>query len=429
MTTSIEQLSQNLQQLLIDDANEIGRTSGFIRRERKLTGASFAQSLIFGWQSNPKASLEELCQSAAVSGVQISPQGLQERLNSPQACEFLYQLLTRAMSYIVEASGVRHDLLAQFTGVYIQDSTKIELPSVLSDMWQANKSTEASLKVQTMLDYQAGSLHLKLATGRENDCPLQTIDLPAGSLRLADVGYFKVQVFDALTQQRVYWLSRVPAKVGIWQDDHSVHFAHWLAQQPDTIIDQQIELSAQRLPCRLIALRVPEEIAEQRRKRTHTEARDRTHSQLKQETIALCDWTLLATNLTTDQLSVTDALCLLRTRWQIELLFKLWKQDLSLDEWRSKQPYQILCEVYAKLLMALIQHWMLIVSCWHDPQRSLVKATSVLRKHALHILSHLFNFTALTQCLKTIFPTLTRCRIQNRKTRPATFQLLARSSS
>ena len=427
MTTSIEQLSQLLQQLFIRDANEIGRTSGFIRRERKLTGASFAQSVIFGWQSNPRASLEELCQSAAVSGVQISPQGLQERLNSPQACDFMYQLLTQALTYMVEASGAREDLLSQFTGVYIQDSTKIELPSELSDVWQANKSTEASLKVQTMLDYQAGSLHLKLATGRANDCPLQTVDLPAGSLRLADVGYFKAKIFDELTQQGVYWLSRVPAKVGIWQTDHTVHLAHWLAQQSDSIIDQQIELSAQRLPCRLIAVRVPETVAQQRRKRTRLEAQDRSHSQLKQETIALCDWTLIVTNLTTEQVSVPEALCLLRTRWQIELLFKLWKQDLSVDEWRSKNPYQILCEVYAKLLIALIQHWMMIVSCWDDEQRSLVKSTCVLRKHALHILSHLADFNALIHCLATIFPTLARCRIQKRKTRPATFQLLARS--
>jgi hypothetical protein len=85
MNTTIPQLSQILQQLLIEDANQIGRESGFIQRERKINGASFAQSLVFGWQANPKASLEELCQSARVCDVDISPQGLQERLNSPHA--------------------------------------------------------------------------------------------------------------------------------------------------------------------------------------------------------------------------------------------------------------------------------------------------------------------------------------------------------
>ena len=103
MKTTIPQLSQILQQLLIEDANRIGRESGFIQRQRKLSGASFAQSLVFGWQANPEASLEELCQSARVCGVAISPQGLQERLNSPQANRFLHQLLLKGVSYLVQS--------------------------------------------------------------------------------------------------------------------------------------------------------------------------------------------------------------------------------------------------------------------------------------------------------------------------------------
>ena len=114
--TTIPQLSQILQKLLIEDANRIGRESGFIQRRRKLSGASFAQSLIFGWQANPQASLEELCQSASICGVNISPQGLQERLNSPQANRFLHQLLLQGVSHLVQSQSERDDLLASFAG-------------------------------------------------------------------------------------------------------------------------------------------------------------------------------------------------------------------------------------------------------------------------------------------------------------------------
>lgn len=428
MSTTIPQLSEILQNLLITDANEIGRSSGFIQRQRKLSGASFAQSLIFGWQATPQASLEDLCQSARVCGVTISPQGLQERLNSPQANEFLYQLLMRAMSYVVVSNGERSDLLTRFNGVYIQDSSQVDLPDLFAATWQGNQVGQATLKLQTVLNYQQGHLELSLASGRQHDCPLQTVDLPAGSLRLADVGYFKVPVFEQLTEYGVFWVSRVPARAGIWSGEQVSHLITWLTKQEADCIDQMVELTAQRLKCRLIAVRVPEEVAEQRRERVRREAKDRKNSQLKSETLRLCEWTVLITNLQPKQLTVNEALCLLRLRWQIELLFKLWKDELSLDEWRSQQPYQILTEVYAKLLLAFIQHWLLVVSCWDDANRSFVKACRVLRKHAFQILSTLPQLENLCLCLQFILPTLSRCTIQKRKARPSAFQLLARAS-
>jgi hypothetical protein len=427
MATTIQQLSDILQKLLVEDAERIGRESGFIQRERKLSGASFAQSLIFGWQAAPQASLDELCQGAQVCGVTISPQGLQQRLNSPQANEFLYRLLMRGLEYLVEGSGGQPDLLARFNGVYIQDSSKIELPAALATQWQGNQAGQANLKLQTLWDYQQGRLTLKLASGRQHDSPLQTVDLPAGSLRLADVGYFKIKVFEQLTEQGVWWLTRLPARVGIWDNDTVVHPATWLAQQATDCVDQVIQLSAQRLPCRLLALRLPPQVVETRRRRVQEDAKDRPKNQLRPETLALCEWTVLVTNLDACQLSLEDALSLLRLRWQIELLFKLWKQDLSLDSWRSNLPFHILTEVYAKLLLVLIQQWLLLLGCWENPRRSLVKACRTLRKHAFQLLHAFTQPHSLPTTLLHILPSLARCSIHKRKARPATFQLLARA--
>jgi hypothetical protein len=427
LLTTIPQLSQILQQLLIEDANQIGRESGFIQRQRKLSGASFAQSLIFGYQANPQASLEELCQSARVCGVEISSQGLQERLNSPQANRFLHQLLLQGVSYLVRSHSERDDLLAPFTGVYIQDSSRIELPSCLRTLWQGNSTNQATLKLHAVLDYQNGLFDLTLASGRAHDCPLQTVDLPAGSLRLADLGYFKVKVFEQLNRQGVWWVSRLPARAGIWQNDHVMHVLDWLNQQESMCIDQAVELTRQRLPCRLLAMRVPAQVAKERRKRARESAKARKKSQLKPETLALCDWTILVTNLPPEAFTPDEILSLQRLRWQIELLFKLWKTDLSIDAWRSQQPHQILTEVYAKLLLALVQHWLLLLGCWQQENRSLVKAAKALRKHAFHILAALPNFTHLLRALRLILPTLARCTVQKRKTRPATFQLLERA--
>jgi len=47
---------------------------------------------------------------------------------------------------------------------------------------------------------------------------------------------------------------------------------------------------------------------------------------------------------------------LLKIRWQIELLFKLWKSHGRVDEWRTKKPARIVCEIYAKLIGLVVQH-------------------------------------------------------------------------
>jgi hypothetical protein len=186
MSTSIAERAEMLQKRLIEDANCIGRESGFIQRQRKFCGASFAQALMFGWQTNPQASLEELCQSASQAGVSISPQGLQERLHSPQANDFLHGLLLKSLEYIVEAQACDAGLLRRFGAIYLQGSRKVELPAQFEGLWQGNAQDQATLKIQTVLDYRAGRLAFQLAQGREHDCPLQKTDLPAGSLRLAD---------------------------------------------------------------------------------------------------------------------------------------------------------------------------------------------------------------------------------------------------
>lgn len=114
---------------------------------------------------------------------------------------------------------------------------------------------------------------------------------------------------------------------------------------------------------------------------------------------------------------------------QRQLLFKLWKQYLALDAWRTRQAFQIMSEFYAKLLLALLQHWLLILGCWETHDRSLVKAASCLKKHAFHLLAVLRNFAALVLVLADILAQLNRCKVQKRRARPATFQLLSLADS
>ena len=51
---SVTPFAETLRQILEKEANELAKETGFMQRERHLTGADFAQTLIFGWLEEPE---------------------------------------------------------------------------------------------------------------------------------------------------------------------------------------------------------------------------------------------------------------------------------------------------------------------------------------------------------------------------------------
>jgi hypothetical protein len=111
-------------------------------------------------------------------------------------------------------------------------------------------------------------------------------------------------------------------------------------------------------------------------------------------------------------------------RWQIERLFRLWKEDGKIDEWRTKKPYRVLCEFYAKLSAMVIQQSFIQQGCWLDPLRSLVKAAAVLRRECNRVMMAFYERN-LERTLQSILSSLrSGCRIERRVVFPSTAQLL-----
>lgn len=82
-------------------------------------------------------------------------------------------------------------------------------------------------------------------------------------------------------------------------------------------------------------------------------------------------------------------------------------------------------EFYGKLIAMLLQHWLLLLGCWHDPHRSIVKAAEIIRRAALRLMAALHGDASVARVLHAIQRSMrSGCCLNTRKTHPNTSQLL-----
>jgi len=423
----LNRLARQMQDLLTTTADRTARECGFVKRVRKVTGANFVQALVFTWLGEPAASQSSLQGTAAAVGLELSRQGLEQRF-TPQATEFLKRLLADATSRLIDAP-VAIPLMDRFTSFEVLDSSIVALPDELAEVYRGGKSgtttgEKAAVKLTVGLDLKTGALRGPvLDDGRAADLgsTLATADPPKGGLALADLNYFSLEKFRSWGLAGAYWVSRLKVRTAVYDDTgRRLDVLARLQAAGDRDVDLDVRLGArERLACRLIARKVPPSVAELRRQRLREKSR-RRGDRVSALALAVCDWTILVTNVPRAMLSVEEAAAVTRMRWQIELVFKLWKSHGGIDEWNSRSPAKVLCTVYGKLLAMVVEHWTIVTGCWSRPDRSPAKAARMIGKFALSLAMAIGCLKRLREVLRHAKQVLeTACRMEKRKSRNA----------
>src|SRR5262249_12251415 len=140
-----------------------------------------------------------------------------------------------------------------------------------------------------------------------------------------------------------------------------------------------------RLPVRLVYARLPQAVAQERRRKARRAAAK--HGQQPSErSLALLDWSLFISNVPQQWLDTQHVALVYRVRWQIELLFKLWKSQALLECVGQCGPERFLCQLYARLLGLLFFHWLLTgIPLEPKCQLSLPKAFAILQRYAARL--------------------------------------------
>jgi Transposase DDE domain len=453
--SSIPQVSEAMQSILSTRATALERSTGFVQRSSvQLDGAMFAQTCVLTWMQKPDASYSRLRHTAASLGVHVSNQALEQRFSAASR-QLMRALVEEAIQQVISSEASVPELLGRFNGVYLQDGTVLSLPAPLADQWPGSggKGEQAALRIQARVELGSGSLSglwLQEARAAERSGPAISTPLPRGSLFDADMGYFTLQDMRERDKGGQYWTGHAKAnltlreKRGQWWT-----LLSFLEAQEGSEVDVEVCVGKQeRLPVRLIAVRVSKEEAARRRERANKQIthppkgcqaplpgkrkpKEQRQGKPKRKKVSparlrLADWTIVLTNVPHELLSVQEVLVLVRCRWQIELLWKLWKAQGKLDTWRSYKPERILTEIYAKLLGLLITHWQTLLGCWQAPNRSLVKAKQVVEWMTPCLALAFVGLVALEVVVEhTVQMMQTGCTIDKRRSRPNTYQLLA----
>ena len=420
-----------LQGLLTTVAEEMGRRCGLIQRQREFTASSLVATFVLGFLRHPRPRWDQLALVAREQGANVTPQAVEQRV-TPALRDTLQGIWQKAIECVVMAEARTQTLLQRFTRVLIGDSTTIPLGDALADEHPgcggSQRTSRAAAKWQVIWDCLSGSLwKMSWEAGRQNDSTSSILDEtpPTGSLSIFDLGYFSLARFRTWQTAGAHWISRgiSDLRVTVAGQTHDLH--EWLATQPPGLIDRWVEVGATRLRCRLIALRAPDEVVARRRQKAYDKAAKKGRQPTARH-LATCAWTVFLTSCPEEWLTWNEVVVLYRVRWQIELLFKLWKSHNLLADHRSDDPVRQLVELYARLTAVVIQHWLVLTTVWSDPRVSLTKATRLIRDELSRLIPIATQLPDLIELLARWRSHLHGlARIDQRKRKPTNPQLLA----
>jgi hypothetical protein len=298
--------------------------------------------------------------------VKMSREGMHRRF-SVGAVAFMKRcsdfILKQKISTI---TSIRVDLLRHFKRILIFDSSSWNIHPKLKDVLPGcgGSASEANCKLQTCYEYKRGELSFFEITSGITPDGAYTYQLPGhvqrGDLVLVDLGYFNIKIFHQICVIGAYFLSRLSIGIRLFDSKtfSPIDLLGVLKTIKGDIHEMQIIVGGDKetqVCCRLICLRVSQEVANARRRKLKKTSRERGRTP-SQYHLLLADWTLMITNVPQQWLPPEMVRPFYSLRWQIELLFKQIKTVLRIHKSNTGRVNRLCCEIYGKMIMAVMIH-------------------------------------------------------------------------
>jgi hypothetical protein len=438
MLVSVAELQPALHDLFNGAARDLAKLTGFCQRTRDLNGDSFAKALVFCLLETPTATLDDFAEFADEHlDLEVCPNAFDERFG-PASARFLFALLLHAFEFsFTSARAALLPVLRRFKGVYLRDATSVRLPPCMARLMPGRKGRadvdQAAAKLVLEVEVTTGrftEFSFLAGTANEKTAEVSAKPLPKGSLLLEDMGFLSGERLQGFVEQGVYVLTRVPCWTAFYvkkgERFERLNLLKWLRKARGCYAQRLVHVfHKEKVPMRLLASRVPDDVAEARRERVRREAKERGR-QVSQKKLELCEWNVLLTNAPSRLISVHQACDVRRVRWQVELVFKVFKSEAKVGHSRSEDGWRVLTELFAKLLGQAVQQWLLLAAGYVMLKHSARRAARRVRKRAAKLLAALGDVRKLARQLVRLAVALHRyCKVKRRRKTPSTLDRLA----
>jgi len=214
------------------------------------------------------------------------------------------------------------------------------------------------LKIQgvySLLSSSFTSIELTKAPGTDSIyCEKLLSLINKGELLITDLGYYYKDFFNNISEKGAYFLTRIRTNTVLSQVQNGTTKNFSLAQylRDRDFIDEEVLIGVtyqKQLNCRFVAVRLPEEVINERRRKAKQKAKIQG-KQLNKDELQILAFNIIITNASKEQLLPEAVLSLYRARWQIELVFKACKSYLKLDKIGSCGQHQLECLIYGRLI-------------------------------------------------------------------------------
>ena len=323
--------------------------------------------MIFAEGSLADTSLIALCEDYRYNNTEnITKQSLHERFNE-HAVAFLKLLMENVLARQINSNNFK-DLLPRQKAIKVKDSTSFQLPEHLKDIFTGSggKTSDACVKIQFEYDLKSGNV-TDLSIGGFTTTDLTNShntqnDVQANDLLIRDLGYIGLSFLNIIQKKEAFFLNRIKSNVSIWIKNEEGMFEPLpLARiekqmRKRKIATRQVDVYLgleKNVECRLIIECLPPQASEQKLRRAKREAQ-REGRTLGNDTLSRIGLNLFVTNLSDEDLPMKNVWPLYRLRWQIELVFKVFKSVAQIDKIKKVNCYRFECYLFGKLLWALL---------------------------------------------------------------------------